>query len=116
MSNTVLNGGLRALCFSLALAFARAQAADLYVSVSGSDSSSGSSSQPFRTITYAYSKASAGTTIHVEPGVYYDYTSGWGIHLGKSGSSSSPIVLHSETRGGAIIDGQNAWIATGVLY
>ena len=108
MSNTVLNGGLRALCFSLALAFARAQAADLYVSVSGSDSSSGSSSQPFRTITYAYSKASAGTTIHVEPGVYYDYTSGWGIHLGKSGSSSSPIVLHSETRGGAIIDGQNA--------
>ena len=108
MSNTVLNGGLRALCFSLVLAFARAQAADLYVSVSGNDSSSGSSSQPFRTITYAYSKASAGTTIHVEPGVYYDYTSGWGIHLGKSGSSSSPIVLHSETRGGAIIDGQNA--------
>ena len=108
MSNAVLVGGLRVLCLSIVLAFARAQAADLYVSTSGSDSSSGSSSQPFRTITYAYSKASAGTTIHVLPGVYSDYTSGWGIHLGKSGSASSPIVLHSETRGGAIIDGQNA--------
>jgi hypothetical protein len=108
MSNTVFSGGLRALCFSLVLAFARAQAADLYVSTSGNDSSAGTSAQPFRTITYAYSKAAAGTTIHVLPGVYYDYTSGWGIHLGKSGTASSPIVLHSETRGGAIIDGQNA--------
>ena len=108
MSNTVSISGRYPLILGLVLAFARAQAADLYVSTSGSDSSSGSSSQPFRTITYAYSKASAGTTIHVLPGVYSDYTSGWGIHLGKSGSASSPIVLHSETRGGAIIDGQNA--------
>ncbi len=90
------------------LALARAQAADLYVSTSGSDSNPGTSSQPFRTITYAYSRAGAGATIHVLPGIYYDYTSGWGIHLGSSGSASSPIVLHSETRGGAIIDGQNA--------
>ena len=108
MNNTVLISGLRALCFSMVLALAHAQAADLYVSTSGSDSNAGTSSSPFRTITYAYGKASGGTTIHVLPGVYYDYTSGWGIHLGKSGTSSSPIVLHSETRGGAIIDGQNA--------
>jgi hypothetical protein len=108
MSNTVHKNGLRALCISFILVLARVQAADLYVSTSGSDSNSGTSASPFRTITYAYSKASGGTTIHVLPGVYYDYTSGWGIHLGKSGSSSSPIVLHSETRGGAIIDGQNA--------
>ena len=108
MSNTVILGGARALCLSIILVLAHAQAADLYVSTSGSDSNAGSSSQPFRTITYAYSKASAGTTIHVLPGVYTDYTSGWGIHLGKSGTASSPIVLHSETRGGAIIDGGNA--------
>ena len=108
MSSTVFVGGLRALCFSLVLVLARAQAAELYVSTQGSDSNPGTSAQPFRTITYAYSKASAGTTIHVLPGVYSDYTSGWGIHLGKSGTASSPIVLHSETRGGAIIDGQNA--------
>ena len=108
MRNTVLKGGLRALCVIFALVLARVQAADLYVSTSGSDSNSGTSASPFRTITYAYSKASGGTTIHVLPGTYTDYTSGWGIHLGKSGSSSSPIVLHSETRGGAIIDGGNA--------
>ncbi len=101
-------GGLYGLCLNLVLALGVAPAADLYVSIQGSDSNAGSSAQPFRTITYAYSKAGAGTTIHVLPGVYSDYSSGWGIHLGKSGSSSSPIVLRSETRGGAIIDGQNA--------
>ena len=108
MNSTVFVGGLRALCFSLVLFLARAQAADLYVSTQGNDSNAGTSAQPFRTITYAYSRASAGTTIHVLPGVYSDYTSGWGIHLGKSGTASSPIVLKSEVRGGAIIDGQNA--------
>src|SRR5262249_13152114 len=42
------------------------------------------------------------------PGIYSDYTSRWGIHLGKSGTASKPIVLRSDVRGGAIIDGQNA--------
>src|SRR5205823_5846069 len=59
-------------------------------------------------ITHAYGRASAGTTIYVASGTYTDYTSGWGIHLGSSGSSSSPITLKSQVRGGAIIDGQNA--------
>ena len=108
MSNTVNGKGRYALYLSLAIGLAQAQAADLYVSTSGSDSNPGTAASPFQTVTYAYSQASGGTTIHVQPGVYYDYTSDWGIHLGKSGSSSSPIVLHSETRGGAIIDGQNA--------
>lgn len=84
------------------------QATTLYVSTSGSDSNPGTSTQPFRTITFAYGKAGAGTTILVAPGVYTDYTSGWGLHLGSSGSASSPIVLQSQVRGGAIIDGQNA--------
>ena len=83
-------------------------ASDLYVSTQGSDSNAGTSAQPFRTITYAYGRAAAGTTIHVLSGLYYDYTSGWGIHLGRGGTASNPIVLHSEVRGGAIIDGQNA--------
>ena len=108
MSNTVNGQGRFVLCLSLVIGFAQAQAADLYVSTSGSDSNAGTAASPFQTITYAYSQAAGGTTIHVLSGVYYDYTSGWGIHLGKSGSASSPIVLHSETRGGAIIDGQNA--------
>src|SRR5262245_40006479 len=94
---------LYALSLSLVLATTVAPAADYYVSTSGSDSGPGTSAQPFRTITYAYSRASAGTTIHVAPGVYYDYQSQWGIHLGKSGTASSPIVLQSQVVDGAII-------------
>jgi hypothetical protein len=83
-------------------------AADFYVSVTGSDTNAGTLTQPFRTISYAYGKASAGTTLHVLPGTYTDYTPNWGIHLGKSGTAANPIVLRSETRGAAIVDGQNA--------
>ena len=92
----------------LSLALVRAQGADFYVSTQGNDSNPGTSAQPFRTITRAYSLAGSGTTIVVMPGVYTDYQSGWGLHLGKSGTASSPIVLKSQVRGGAIIDGQNA--------
>ena len=84
-----------------------AYGATLYVSTSGSDSYPGTSSQPLRTIVQAYNLASPGTTIIVKAGTYTDYNSGWGIHLGKSGSSSSPITLKSEVPGGAVIDGQN---------
>jgi hypothetical protein len=107
MRNLVSVRRLHDLCLNLLLAAASTHAADLYVSTQGSDSNPGTSALPFQTITYAYSRASAGTTIHVLPGVYYDYTSGWGIHLGNSGTAANPIVLHSETRGGAVIDGQN---------
>jgi len=92
----------------LAISLGSARAAVLYVSTSGSDSNPGTVAAPFRTITYAYSKAGAGTTILVAPGTYADYTSGWGLHLGSSGTASSPIVLESQVRGGAVIDGQNA--------
>src|SRR6266513_4988247 len=91
----------------LSLALVRAQGADLYVSTQGNDSNPGTSTQPFRTITRAYSLAGPGVTINVMPGVYTDYSSGWGLHLGASGTASSPIVLRSQVRGGAIIDGQN---------
>jgi len=85
-----------------------ARAATYYVATTGSDANPGTSASPFRTITYAYSQASAGTTILVAPGTYTDHTSGWGLHLAKSGTASSPIVLKSTVRGGAILDGQFA--------
>src|SRR5688572_18436705 len=91
----------------VAAALVAAQGADLYVSTQGSDSNPGTSTQPFRTITRAYSAAAAGTTIIVLPGVYTDYQSGWGLHLAKAGTAANPIVLRSQIRGGAIIDGQN---------
>jgi hypothetical protein len=93
-----------------------AHGATLYVSTSGNDSGSGTSSDPLRTIVQAYSRASAGTTIIVKAGTYTDYNSGWGIHLGKNGSSSSPITLKSEVPGGAVIDGRNASDRNVCLY
>lgn len=93
--------------FSL-LALASVQGTTYYVSTQGSDSNPGTSTQPFRTLTAAYSHARAGDTLLVMAGVYTDYTSGWGLHLGSSGTASSPIVLRSQVRGGAIIDGLNA--------
>src|ERR1043166_4045375 len=104
MSKTV---GLYRLLMMVGLfVVVRASGATLYVSTSGNDSNSGTSSAPLRTIVKAYSLASGGTTIIVKAGTYTDYNSGWGIHLGKSGSSSSPITLKSEVPGGAVIDGQ----------
>jgi hypothetical protein len=91
----------------LGLALVRAQCADFYVSTQGSDSNSGTSAQPFRTITRAYSQAAPGVTIIVLPGVYTDYTKGWGLRLSASGTASNPIVIRSQVRGEAIIDGQN---------
>ncbi|HEX4645309.1 MAG TPA: right-handed parallel beta-helix repeat-containing protein, partial [Verrucomicrobiae bacterium] len=97
-----------ALCLNLALAVVHGQAATFYVSTTGSDSNPGTAAQPFRTITHAYSLASAGTTILVAPGVYTDYQADWGLHLASNGTASSPIVLQSQVRSGAVIDGENA--------
>ena len=82
--------GLSVSCLMLGLM--ATQGADLYVSTQGSDSNPGTSAQPFRTITHAYGMAGPGVTILVAPGVYTDYQTGWGIHLGASGTASSPIV------------------------
>jgi hypothetical protein len=87
-----------------------------YVATTGSDSNAGTSASPFRTITYAYSKATAGTVIIVMPGTYTDYQSGWGLHLGSSGTASAPITLCSQTRGAAIIDGQNLTDRNEAIY
>jgi hypothetical protein len=100
----------------LMLAFGRAQAAELYVSAQGNDANPGTSAQPFRTITRAYNAAVAGTTIVVMPGVYTDYQSGWGLRLNRSGTASSPIVLRSQVKGAAIIDGQNGSDRNKAIY
>lgn len=93
-----------------------AEGGTLYVSTQGNDSNPGTAAQPFRTISRAYSAAGAGTTILVAPGTYTDYSSGWGIHLGASGTGSSPIVLKSQSPGAAIIDGLNGSDRNVCLY
>ena len=100
----------------LTSALVRTQASSFYVSTQGSDGNPGTAAQPFRTISHAYSLAAPGVTILVLPGVYSDYSSGWGLHLGASGSASSPIVLRSQVKGGAVIDGQNASDRNEAIY
>ncbi|MDB5039194.1 MAG: hypothetical protein JWQ35_2722, partial [Bacteriovoracaceae bacterium] len=88
-----------------------------YVSTSGSDLNTGTSSSPFRTITKAYNLATPGTTILVAPGTYTDYQSaGWGLHLNRSGTASAPIVLKSQIRGKAIIDGEMRFDRIRAIY
>ena len=94
-------------CFFAGLSV-QSQASDFFVSTLGSDDNSGSSTQPFRTISYAYSVALAGDRILVQPGIYSDYSSSWGLHFGANGTASSPIVIKSVVKGGAVIDGLNA--------
>jgi len=55
----------------------------------------------------AYSLAVPGVTIIVMPGVYRTIQR-LGASPQPSGTASSPIVLRSQIRGGAVIDGQNA--------
>jgi len=113
----VIETVLLGLCLlTLTLGLVRASAADYFVSTQGNDANPGTSAQPLRTITRAYSLATAGTTITVLPGVYTDYASGWGLHLGKSGTAASPITLRSQVRGQAIIDGQNAADRNEAIY
>jgi hypothetical protein len=71
---------------------------DLYVSTSGSDSNNGSAAQPFRTIQGAANAATAGTTVHVRPGVY-DET----INSSFNGTASAPIRFVSDTPGAAVV-------------
>jgi hypothetical protein len=99
-----------------ALALFQVQATDLYVSTQGSDTNPGTSGQPLRTITYAYSLAAAGDCILVQPGVYTDYSSGWGLHLGANGTLSNPIILKSQVKGGAVIEALNASDGNQAVY
>jgi hypothetical protein len=108
---------VRRLCLiTLTLGLVRASAADYYVSTTGNDNNPGSASQPFRTISRAYGLATAGTTIIVQPGVYTDHQTGWGLRINKSGTATSPITLRSQVRGGAVIDGQNGANRNKAIY
>jgi hypothetical protein len=104
------------ISFFLLSAVVAATGADLYVSPQGNDSNDGTAARPFRTIGRAYSLVVPGSAVVVMPGVYTDYTSGWGLRLSRSGTASSPIVLRSAVRGGAVIDGQDGSDRNKAIY
>ena len=94
----------------------RAEAIEFYVSAQGSDTNVGTLLEPFGTISRAYSLAGPGVTIVVMPGVYADYTNGYGLRLRASGTASMPIILKSQVKGAAVIDGQNATNRNVAIY
>ena len=69
-----------------------------YVATTGSDSNPGTQSQPFKTISKASRVATAGTTVHVAPGVYRQ-----NIRTMHSGAASSRIRFVSSVKWGAKI-------------
>jgi hypothetical protein len=71
-----------------------------YVSTSGSDTNSGSASSPWKTLTYAASKAGAGATVHVAAGTYNSSSE---MKLTSAGTSSARVVFVSDTQWGAKI-------------
>ena len=59
-----------------------------YVSVSGSDKNPGSAQAPFATIAFAASKAAAGDTVKIGPGIYREQ-----IVFTRSGKKDAPSLL-----------------------
>src|SRR5437870_3164216 len=70
--------------------------ATYYVSNNGNNANSGSNSQPFKTITYTYSKVVAGDVIIVKPGIYTDYNPYAGLDFYKNGTAANPITIKSQ--------------------
>jgi len=76
-----------------------------YVAKTGSNSNSGSSSSPWLTIQYGVDHTGAGSTLIVRDGVYYEQ-----VNIGITGTSGSPIMIQSENKHGAIVDGSSSRI------
>lgn len=75
-----------------------AAATELYVATTGSDSNPGSKAAPFLTIARAAQAATAGTVVHVAPGVYAG-----GFRTDSSGTPTARIRYVSDSKWGAKI-------------
>lgn len=74
---------------------------DLWIATDGSDANPGTEAQPFKTLSYAHAKASAGITIWIKPGTYqWDST----VSLSKSGTASSPINIFAAAGARPVLD------------
>lgn len=76
-----------------------AQAADYYVAVTGHDANPGTSAnQPWRTVQYAASNATAGSTVHIGSGTYTGP-----VTVAVSGTLGQPIVFRGEAGSSNVI-------------
>jgi hypothetical protein len=98
--------GFAALLAMMVLAPSMARAATYYVSTTGSDSYAGSSTSPWRNICYAVRRVSAGDTLIVKGGDYYeDCRSGTGSIDLPDGTSTSRITLRNATGERVVLHG-----------
>jgi hypothetical protein len=74
-----------------------------YVSPSGNDANPGTAAAPWRTVSKAAGTVTAGATVIVKAGTYYE-----SLVPARSGTAGNLITFKSETAGGAILDGQNS--------
>ncbi len=74
---------------------------EYWIATDGSDSNAGTEDKPFKTLSYAHSKASAGATIWVKPGTYAWSTT---VSLTKSGTASSPIRVFAAAGARPVLD------------
>lgn len=81
--------------------------ATYYVSLTGLNTNPGTASLPFQTIRQGLDVAVAGDTIIVKPGTYTEYTNTLGLNLKGNGTVNNPIVLKSEIKWQAVLDGGN---------
>ena len=73
-----------------------------YVSTTGSNSNPGTLAQPWRTLTYAGQKITAGSTLYIRGGTYQEHS-----YIYNSGTQASPIVVTNYNNEEVIIDGIN---------
>jgi hypothetical protein len=77
--------------------------ATYYVSPSGNDGNPGTAAAPWRTVTKAANTLTAGSTVIVKPGTYYE-----SLIPARSGAADNLITFKAETQGTAVLDGQNS--------
>ena len=86
------------------------KAVEYFVSPTGDDNGSGSAKAPFRTIGKAASKAFAGDTVTLLPGIYYDT-----IMPVHSGTAEKPVLFRAAEAGTVILDGSNFMRPGGIV-
>ncbi len=84
----------------------------------GSNNNIGTAAAPFRTIQYGVDQLIAGDTLIVKDGTY---TSSSGnsyvaVNIGVSGTASKWITIKSETKWGAVLDGQSHFVRYGFNF
>lgn len=100
--------GLSLLLLLSCLTVGEVSAATYYVAKTGNDSNVGSATAPFKTIQKAAAIVNPGDTVIVKDGTYTDtYAPGYLLYLTRGGNASNWITFKSETKWGAVLDGQN---------